>query len=177
VVGRLVEQHARRTTRNESGERESRPLTAGQAGRLGGPVDAAETEPVGRLEGAPVGVPDVAQLAPLEQVGVLLDDLRVVESRGELLQASGTALVASRWNTPQKCRATASSASATVMSRPVSCLSDVTPRFDIPHGTIRSKCSRLVFTLKAKPWLVIQREIRMPIAPIFRSPIHVPVRP
>jgi hypothetical protein len=34
-----------------------------------------------------------------------------------------------------------------------------------------------VLTLKAKPWLVIQREIRTPIAPSFSSRTHVPVSP
>ena len=32
-------------------------------------------------------------------------------------------------------------------------------------------------TLKAKPWLVIQREIRTPIAPILSAPTQAPVRP
>ena len=31
--------------------------------------------------------------------------------------------------------------------------------------------------MNAKPWLVIQREMRTPIAPIFSAPTHVPVRP
>jgi len=35
----------------------------------------------------------------------------------------------------------------------------------------------LVQTLKAKPWLVIQREMRTPMAPIFSAPTHAPVRP
>ncbi len=47
----------------------------------------------------------------------------------------------------------------------------------IPHGTIRSKYERSVVTLNAMPWLVIQREIRIPTAPIFPSPIHVPLNP
>ncbi len=38
-----------------------------------------------------------------------------------------------------------------------------------------------VATLKAKPWLVIQREMRTPMAPIFSSPpsllIHAPLKP
>ena len=62
------------------------------------------------------------------------------------------------------------------------CWSDVTPRSAMPHGTISSKNSRSVLTLKAKPWLVIQREMRTPIAPIFSGPrvgcvTQAPVRP
>ena len=34
-----------------------------------------------------------------------------------------------------------------------------------------------MLTLNAKPWLVIQREMRTPIAPIFSGPTHAPVRP
>ena len=55
--------------------------------------------------------------------------------------------------------------------------SDVTPRSEIPQGTINLKWSRSVRTLKANPWLVIQREIRIPIAPIFSAPTQVPVSP
>jgi len=53
---------------------------------------------------------------------------------------------------------------------PVARSSDVTPRSEMPHGTIRRKWSRSVLTLKAKPWLVIQREMRTPMAPIFSAP-------
>ena len=34
-----------------------------------------------------------------------------------------------------------------------------------------------MFTLSAKPWLLIQREMRTPIAPILLPPTHVPVSP
>ena len=40
----------------------------------------------------------------------------------------------------------------------------------MPHGTMRRKKSRSVFTLNANPWLVTQREMRTPMAPIFSRP-------
>ena len=62
-------------------------------------------------------------------------------------------------------------------SRPVTRSSDVTPWSAMPHGTMSWKSSSFVLTLNAKPWLVIQREIRTPIAPIFSAPTQVPVSP
>ena len=47
---------------------------------------------------------------------------------------------------------------------------EVTPRSAIPHGTIRPKSSRSVVTLSANPWLVIQREMRTPIAASLSLP-------
>ena len=38
---------------------------------------------------------------------------------------------------------------------------------DVPHGTVKLKWLRSVATLSLKPWLVIQRLIRTPIAAIF----------
>src|SRR5262249_38558210 len=54
---------------------------------------------------------------------------------------------------------------------------DVTPLSAIPQGTIISKYSRLVFTLRANPWLVIQRAILTPIAATFSFSIQTPVSP
>ena len=64
-----------------------------------------------------------------------------------------------------------------VTGRPSSTVSEVTPLSAMPHGTMRSKQDRSVETLKARPWLVIQREMRTPIAPILRSPTHAPLKP
>ena len=63
------------------------------------------------------------------------------------------------------------------ISRPVSFSREVTPRSEMPHGTISLKKSRSVFTLNAKPWLVTQRWIRTPMAPIFSAPTQAPVSP
>ena len=40
-----------------------------------------------------------------------------------------------------------------------------------------SKWPRSVVTFSANPWLVIQREMRTPMAATFSSPTHTPVRP
>ena len=56
-------------------------------------------------------------------------------------------------------------------------LREVTPRSEMPQGTISLKKSRSVFTLNANPWLVTQRWIRTPMAPIFSAPTHAPVSP
>ena len=60
---------------------------------------------------------------------------------------------------------------------PTSRSSEVTPRSSIPHGTINRKNSRSVLTLKAKPWLVTQREMRTPMAPIFSAGPELLARP
>jgi hypothetical protein len=60
---------------------------------------------------------------------------------------------------------------------------DVTPRSEIPHGTIIPKYDRSGAVLNARPCIVTQRLQRMPIAQILRSgprasgPTHTPVRP
>ena len=112
---------------------------------------------------------------------VLWNDVRieVTEVAGRGVADTVMSRVAStcRSNTSAKRLTRASSASAIGTCRPSSFDSDVTPRSEMPHGTISWNWSRSVCTLNAKPWLVIQREIRTPIAPIFPVPIHVPVRP
>ena len=50
-------------------------------------------------------------------------------------------------------------------------------RSSMPHGTMSLKKSRSVVTLNANPWLVIQREMRTPIAPILSAPTHAPDSP
>ena len=69
------------------------------------------------------------------------------------------------------------STSSVARGRPRTRAIDVTPRSAMPHGTIKLKLSRLVFTLSAKPWLVIQRAIRTPIAATFSLPTQTPVKP
>ena len=63
------------------------------------------------------------------------------------------------------------------MRRPAARDRDVTPPVSMPHGTMRLKKSRSVVTLNANPWLVIQREMRTPIAPILSAPTHAPESP
>src|SRR3990170_1576561 len=66
--------------------------------------------------------------------------------------------------------------SATVISRPASCESDVTPSFARPHGTIASYHDRSVVQFSANPCSVTRaRMSRTPIAHTFRSPDHTPV--
>ena len=54
---------------------------------------------------------------------------------------------------------------------------EVTPLSVIPQGTIHRKALRSGETLRAKPWLVTQRDRRTPMAAIFSSPTHTPVSP
>ena len=61
--------------------------------------------------------------------------------------------------------------------RPAARDRDVTPPVSMPHGTMRLKKSRSVVTLNANPWLVIQREMRTPIAPSLSAPTHAPESP
>ena len=58
----------------------------------------------------------------------------------------------------------ARSASATSTRRPSSAASEVTSQSAMPHGTIMPKRLRSGETLKANPWLEIQREILTPMA-------------
>ena len=70
VVGRLVEQEARRPGGHHRGQREPGALAARQRAdeALGG--DAPETEPLGRLRRTPVGVPGVVGDREVERRGV-----------------------------------------------------------------------------------------------------------
>src|SRR5207249_5553886 len=71
-----------------------------------------------------------------------------------------------RPNTAANCRMTAASTSSILAGCPRSFAMEVTPLSLMPHGTMRLKWSRLVFTFSANPWLVTQRAIRTPIAAI-----------
>ena len=90
---------------------------------------------------------------------------------GSALDPGCLSKTAAKWVTNR------SSTSCISGARPSFDASDVTPLSAIPHGTIRLKKSTSVVTLNAKPWLVIQREMRTPIAPIFSSPIQAPLKP
>ena len=57
VVGRLVEQQARRTGRHHRGQGETGALTTRQRPDRAGGVERTESEPLGGLRGATVGVP------------------------------------------------------------------------------------------------------------------------
>ena len=86
VVGRLVEQHARRPPGDQGGQGEPAALAAGERGRRARPVQPAEPEPGGGLVGPGVGVPGVVQAGPGERRVVLLGRGRVVEPGRELLE-------------------------------------------------------------------------------------------
>ena len=97
------------------------------------------------------------------------------------LGAEASPSCAARPNSSQNRKTKASSTSANGTERPSSASSDVTPWSAIPQGTMRRKKSRSVFTLNANPWLVTQREMRTPMAPIFSGPrgvsTHAPDSP
>ena len=81
-----------------------------------------------------------------------------------------------RSNTSANRDATSGSISATVISRPASCDSVVTPSSVRPHGTIASYHERSVVQFSAKPWSVHRiRWTRTPIAQTLRSPAHTPL--
>ena len=63
----------------------------------------------------------------------------------------------------------ASTASAMVTSTPFG-RSEVTGLSAIPHGTMWSNMARSVVTLRANPWVVRPRDVRTPMAAIFRGP-------
>ena len=84
-------------------------------------------------------------------------------------------------------RASESSTRATSTGCPSSRSIDVTPASRMPQGTMSWKSSSAAFTFRAKPWVVIQRAMCTPTAPIFRAspfasepthtPGHFPMRP
>ncbi len=86
VVGRLVEQHALGSPGDEGRERQTHPLPAGHRGHRPGPVHPAESEPGRGGQRTVVGVPRVVQCRPVQQSGVLVLRLRVVEVGGEVLE-------------------------------------------------------------------------------------------
>ena len=70
VVGRLVEQQARRPRGHDGGQREPGALATGQGADPALGVQGTETEPLGRLGGAAVGVPRVVSDREVERAGV-----------------------------------------------------------------------------------------------------------
>ena len=70
---------------------------------------------------------------------------------------------------PASSRSSTGRTSATVISRPASALSDVTPASGMPHGTIEPNAPRSGSQLRAKPCIVTPRATRMPMAATFRS--------
>ena len=94
--------------------------------------------------------------------------MRVGHGRLRLVRPRGDRILS-----PMVCTNRAST-SRSGISAPTSRSSEVTPRSSIPQGTINRKNSRSVLTLKAKPWLVTQREMRTPMAPIFSAAPELP---
>ena len=60
-------------------------------------------------------------------------------------------------------------------ARPVSDRMEVTPRWRMPQGWMRSKWLRSGSTLSANPWKATQRRTATPIAATFCSPTQTPV--
>src|SRR5207249_3129421 len=83
-----------------------------------------------------------------------------------------------------KCVTRGSATSETAGAFPKTWSIEVTPRSEMPQGTIRSNHARSTSTLSATPWVVTQpplappsRLTRTPIAAIFSFPTQTPVSP
>ena len=90
---------------------------------------------------------------------------------------SGSASKTSLSQTSPAARMICASTSAIGGARPSNDSSEATPASAIPQGTMAAKSRKSVLTLKAKPWLVIQREMCTPIAPSFPAGVQMPMRP